>query len=85
MFHLFFLGLLYFLPTVLATRRGHHVLPILLLNFFLGWTVIGWFVMFFWAICSYPRYCYYPYGYAPPPPPPPGEYYGPNQGYWRRY
>ena len=82
MFHLFFLGLLYFLPTVLATRRGHDVLPILLLNFFFGWTVIGWFVMFFWAIFSdpYPRY----YGYyppyrcgPPPPPPPPSGYYGP--------
>ncbi len=90
MFHLFFLFLvlLYFLPTVLATRRGHDVLPILLLNFLLGWTVIGWLVMFFWAVCSYPyppRSYYYPYRYAPPPPPPPppGAYYDPTHPYWR--
>jgi len=86
MFHLFFLGLLYFLPTVLAVRRGHDVFPILLLNFFFGWTGIGWLVMFLWAICSYPypgRSCYYPYRYAPPPPPPPRPYYDPNHPYWR--
>jgi hypothetical protein len=84
MFHLFFLGFLYFLPTILATRRGHGIFPILLLNFFFGWTGIGWIVMFFWAICSHPRYCYYPHFYTSPAPPPRPDY-TPNHPYWRRY
>ena len=77
-----FLGLLYFLPTILAVKRGHDVIPILLLNFFFGWTGIGWLIMFVWAICScgYPRHSYYPYRYAAPPPPP---YYDANYPYRR--
>jgi len=35
MFHLAILFLLYFLPTIIAANRGHHVAGILLLNFFL--------------------------------------------------
>jgi len=84
MFHLFFLGFLYFLPTILATRRGNDVVPILLLNFFLGWTGIGWLILFVWALCSYPPYGYGYYGrYAPPPPP--SGYYDPYDPRWRRY
>ena len=83
MFHLFFLGFLYFLPTILATRRGHDVLPILLLNFFLGWTGIGWLILFIWALCLYPyrRHSYY----GAPPPPSPDGYYDPAYRCWRRY
>ena len=33
---------LYFLPTIIAVARHHrNTLAIFLLNFFLGWTVIG--------------------------------------------
>jgi hypothetical protein len=88
MFHLLFLGFLYFLPTILATRRGHDVMPILLLNFFLGWTGIGWLILFVWALCSYPyprHYYYYGAYYYGAPPPPPGGYYNPNDPRWRRY
>jgi hypothetical protein len=91
MFHLLFLGFLYFLPTILATRRGHDVMPILLLNFFLGWTGIGWLILFIWALCSYPYpghyQCYdprYNQYYCAPPPPPPGPY-DPGYRYWRNY
>jgi cytochrome c biogenesis protein CcdA len=36
---------LYFLPTVVALNRAHHQLPaILIVNFFLGWTFLGWVV-----------------------------------------
>ena len=36
---------LYFLPAIVAAaRRTHNATGILLLNVFLGWTVIGWFV-----------------------------------------
>ena len=65
MFMLLLMAFLYFLPTMLAVRNGHEVTPILLLNFFFGWTGIGWFAMLLWAVLSEPRYCspyyYYPY------------------------
>ena len=33
----------YFLPTIVATIRNHpNALSICLLNFFLGWTLLGW-------------------------------------------
>lgn len=42
---------LYFLPFILALARGKRdVLGIFLLNFFLGWTVIGWIVALIWAV-----------------------------------
>ncbi len=69
MIHLAVLALLYFLPTIIASHRGHHVAGILLLNLFLGWTGIGWIVMLLWALLSCPPY------YRCPP------YYHPY--YWR--
>jgi TM2 domain-containing membrane protein YozV len=56
MFTLSVLALLYFLPTLVAAHRGHHVTGILLLNLFFGWTGIGWFALLLWAILSAPRY-----------------------------
>lgn len=54
--HLFlfsFFGLplvLYFLPTIIAAIRSKRdTLAIFLLNFFLGWSVIGWVVALVWA------------------------------------
>ena len=48
-----FLGLqfvMYFLPSIIALARGKRdLLAIFLLNFFLGWSVIGWFVALIWA------------------------------------
>jgi hypothetical protein len=59
--------LLYFLPTILAVRRGHDPLGPLLLNIFLGWTVVGWIALLLWAVLSDPpRYV-------------PGAYYYPRQ------
>ncbi len=41
---------LYFLPFLVALARGKRdALGIFLLNFFLGWTVIGWVVALIWA------------------------------------
>jgi Superinfection immunity protein len=71
MIHLAILALLYFLPTIIASNRGHGVAGILLLNLFLGWTGIGWIIMLLWALLSHPRYCVHPY------------YHPPN--YWRRW
>lgn len=43
-------ALIYFLPAVVAERRGHHQKQaILLLNLFFGWSVIGWLVALIWA------------------------------------
>jgi len=40
----------YFLPTIIALLRGHrNALAIFLLNFFLGWTFIGWVVALVWS------------------------------------
>lgn len=42
---------MYFLPTILAfARNKRDVVGILLLNIFLGWTVIGWVVALVWAV-----------------------------------
>lgn len=45
----------YFLPTLIAVLREHHNrLPISLLNFFLGWTFIGWVASLVWSFTSPP-------------------------------
>ncbi len=43
--------LLYFLPTIAATRHRHPKQPaILLLNVALGWTVVAWIIAMRWAL-----------------------------------
>jgi len=42
---------MYFLPTLIAlVRDKQDKLTIFLLNFFLGWSVIGWIVCLVWAL-----------------------------------
>ncbi len=42
--------LMYFLPTIVAFARSKRdTTSILLLNLFLGWTMIGWVVALVWA------------------------------------
>ena len=42
---------LYFLPGFVAAMRGHHnVAAIVVLNLFLGWTLLGWVVALVWAM-----------------------------------
>ena len=50
-FHFFgFSFVMYFLPTIIALIKSKRdTLAIFLLNFFLGWTVIGWVVALIWA------------------------------------
>jgi hypothetical protein len=63
MITLFVIGLLYFLPTIVASNRGHGVTGVLLLNVFFGWTGIGWMALLLWALLSAPkRYLVLPYG-----------------------
>ena len=53
LFFFHFVGLsfvMYFLPTIVAMIRSKHdTLAIFLLNFFLGWSVIGWIIALVWA------------------------------------
>ena len=50
-FPFFGLGtVMYFLPSIIALAKSKRdLLAIFLLNFFLGWSVIGWFVALIWA------------------------------------
>jgi hypothetical protein len=42
---------LYFLPTMLAYRRyNRNAGAIFALNFFLGWTLLGWVAALVWAL-----------------------------------
>lgn len=54
-----FLGILFYIvPAFIALVRGHRqVVPIILLNLLLGWTLLGWVGALIWASVSY----------APPP------------------
>ena len=46
---------LYWLPTVVAVlRRTPSALGVAAINFFLGWTVIGWIVALVLALAAYP-------------------------------
>jgi hypothetical protein len=50
----FFFGfpfIMYFLPSIIALARSKRdIVGIVLLNFFLGWTMIGWVVALVWAL-----------------------------------
>jgi RsiW-degrading membrane proteinase PrsW (M82 family) len=63
-FLIFSVGL-YFLPAIIAAvRHAHNSTGILLLNLFLGWTIVGWVVALMMAICSEPYWaCYYRRGW----------------------
>jgi hypothetical protein len=42
---------MYFLPSIIALARSKRdIAAIVLLNFFLGWTLIGWVVALVWAV-----------------------------------
>jgi Superinfection immunity protein len=51
MLFLLFLGLMYFLPTIIGRNKSDAGL-IFVVNFFLGWTVVGWIVAFIWACAA---------------------------------
>ena len=45
-----FLAIVYFIPSVVAYHRGHtSATGIMLLNIFLGWTVLGWIGALVWS------------------------------------
>jgi hypothetical protein len=50
-----FVCAMYWLPTLIAVvRRTPSAIGVAVLNFFLGWTVIGWIVALVWALASSP-------------------------------
>ena len=50
---LLFLFAMYWLPTLIAlVRQTHSALGIAMLNFFFGWTVIGWIMALVWALAA---------------------------------
>ena len=51
MLFLCFLGLLYFLPTIIG-RNKSDAGAIFAVNLLLGWTVIGWFAALIWACAA---------------------------------
>jgi Superinfection immunity protein len=43
----------YFLPWIIASHRAHpNKYPIIVINIFLGWTLVGWVVALAWS-CSH--------------------------------
>jgi hypothetical protein len=50
---LLFLTFLYFLPAIIG-RDKRDAAGIILLNLFLGWTVIGWVIALVWACTAEP-------------------------------
>ena len=51
MLFLLFLGLMYFLPTIIGRDKSDAGL-IFAVNLLLGWTVVGWIVAFIWACAA---------------------------------
>jgi Na+/H+-dicarboxylate symporter len=52
---LLFLFVMYWVPTIIAVlRRTPSALGVAAINFFLGWTVIGWIVALVMALASPP-------------------------------
>lgn len=48
--------LVYFLPSIVATRRQHpNAMPVFLINFFLGWTLIGWVAALVWSTTAFQK------------------------------
>lgn len=49
------LFLMYWLPTLIAiVRRTPSALGVAAINFFLGWTIIGWFIALILALAAAP-------------------------------
>ena len=45
--------IIYFLPSIFASARGHHNSTALMLaNLFLGWTFIGWVACLIWSFTN---------------------------------
>ncbi len=44
------LAFIHFLPMIIALKRNHkNKIPIILINIFLGWSLVGWVIALVWA------------------------------------
>lgn len=44
----------YFLPSIIAAARSHpNMVPIVVVNLFLGWLLVGWVIALAWAFTAY--------------------------------
>ncbi|MCK9925477.1 superinfection immunity protein [Frankia sp. AgPm24] len=62
---------LYVLPSIVALVRGRQSASVLVINIFLGWTLVGWVVALALAVSTNhgPQNVQVHPGTAPPPPP----------------
>lgn len=50
---LFVIAILYFLPSVIASRRKNKSAnSIFVVNLFLGWTLLGWVIALAWSVSN---------------------------------
>ena len=48
-----FVIVIYFLPSFIANSNGKKdASAIVVLNLFLGWTMLGWLIALIWAMCK---------------------------------
>ena len=49
-------ALIYFLPSLIASRREHrNLVAIIILDTLLGWTILGWIGALIWAVIEEPK------------------------------
>lgn len=46
---LFIMAPIYFLPTIIAVAKRNHRTKVILINIFLGWTIVLWILSLVWA------------------------------------
>jgi hypothetical protein len=87
--HGFFLIILaiaaYLLPTIIAIVRHKHIPnygDLIVLNFFLGWTFVGWVIALVMAVRSKPYGQAPPYGGIQVPPKAPPQPWVPPTAQW---
>ena len=50
---IFIVFIVYFIPVIVAHIRRHkNIVPIAILNLFLGWTFLGWLAALLWSLNS---------------------------------
>lgn len=50
-FLLVIVAVIHFIPSIVAYKRRHrNILPIIIINIFFGWTLIGWVIALVWSL-----------------------------------
>lgn len=49
-------AVVYLIPSIVAALRGHrNLLPVMVVNVLLGWTLVGWVVAMVWSLLARPE------------------------------